>query len=96
VTEPAARVTRLYVFAVTLLVFFVTWAVVAARPWASRSARTAQDPRVAALTAKENRIHLESRLVRRLQARQALQVAATAPPPPRIVTLPPLTITRTS
>ena len=91
-----ARVSRLYVFAVTLLVFFVTWAVVAARPWAPRGA--SPDPRVAALAAREQRIHVESVLVRKLRAQRARpRAAAQAPAPaPRIVTLPPLVITRTS
>jgi hypothetical protein len=92
----SARVTRLYVFAVTLLVFFVTWAVVAARPWAPKPAKAVQDPRVATLITKEKRIRFESRLVRKLQAQRAQQIAAAPPPAPRIVTLPPLTITRTS
>jgi len=89
-----ARVSRLYVFAVTLLVFFVTWAAVAARPWAPRRAST--DPRVAALAAREQRIHIESVLVRKLRAQRARQLAAAPAPGPRIVTLPPLVITRTS
>jgi hypothetical protein len=92
-----ARVSRLYVFAVTLLVFFVTWAVVAARPWAPR--RASADPRVAALAAREQRIHVESVLVRKLRAQRAQrarQLAAAPAPAPRIVTLPPLVITRTS
>ena len=89
------RVARLYVFAVALLVFFVAWAVVAARPWAPK--RASVDPRVAALTAREQRIHFESLLVRKLRAQRAHQISAAAPaPPPRIVTLPPLVITRTS
>ena len=88
------RVARLYVFAVTLLVFFVAWAVVAARPWAPK--RASVDPRVAALTAREQRIHFESLLVRKLRAQRARQISAAPVPPPRIVTLPPLVITRTS
>jgi hypothetical protein len=94
-TDPG-RVTRLYVFAVTLLVFFVTWAVVAARPWAPKAAKATPDPRIASLIAKEKRIHFESRLVRKLQAQRAQQISAAPAPAPRIVTLPPLTITRTS
>ena len=89
-----ARVLRLYVFAVTLLLFLVTWAVVAARPWAQR--RASVDAAVAALAVREQRIHYESLLVRRLQAQRARQVAAAPPPAPRIVTLPPLVVTRTS
>jgi hypothetical protein len=88
-----ARVTRLYVFAVTLLVFFVAWAVVAAQPWVATSSAQRQ---IAALAAREQRIHVESLLVRRLRAHSARQPVAAAAPAPRIVTLPPLVITRTS
>ena len=94
-----ARVHRLYLFAVTLLVFFVSWTVVAARPWAPAPRRPSADPRVAALVAREKRIHLESLLVRKIRAqraKQAQQIAAAPAPAPRIVTLPPLVITRTS
>ena len=90
-----ARVTRLYVFAVSLLVFFVVWAIVAARPWVAKS--SSGDRQVAALAAREQRIHFESVLVRKLRAQRAQQpIAAAAAPAPRIVTLPPLVITRTS
>ena len=89
-----ARVTRLYVFAVTLLVFFVVWAVVAARPWVAKS--SASNSQIAALAAREQRIHFESLLVRKLRAQRAQQPIAVAAPAPRIVTLPPLVITRTS
>ena len=92
-----AHVTRLYVFAVTLLVFFVAWALIAARPWAP--SRATADPRLAALVAREQRIQIESRLVQRIRAQRARQatVVASAPTPaPRIVKLPPLVITRTS
>jgi hypothetical protein len=89
-----ARVTRLYVFAVTLLVFFVVWAVVAARPWVTKS--SSSDRQIAALAAREQRIHFESVLVRKLRAQRAQQPIAAPAPAPRIVTLPPLVITRTS
>jgi hypothetical protein len=101
---------RLYTLAVALLVFFLTWAAIAARPWAAAAA----DPRLAALTAREQRIRLESvavqRLVRhrwavyrvRVRQRQSqikaarAQIAAAPPPSVRVVNLPPLTVTRTS
>ena len=66
-----ARLTRLYVFAVTLLVFFVVWAVVAARPWVMKTSST--DRQVAALAAREQRIHFESLLVHKLSAQRARQ-----------------------
>jgi hypothetical protein len=92
-----ARVTRLYVFAVTLLVFFVVWAVVAAHPWVAKS--SAGDRQIAALAAREQQIHFESLLVRKLGAQRAARQPVAVPaaaPAPRIVTLPPLVITRTS
>ena len=89
-----ARITRLYVFAVTLLVFFVLWAVVAAHPWVAKS--SAGDRQIAALAAREQRVHFESLLVRKLSAQRKQQPVAAASPAPRIVTLPPLVITRTS
>ena len=93
-----ARLARLYVFAVALLVFFVTWAVVAARPWAPapRRASAVQDPRVAALVVREKRIRAEVLLVRKLRAQRTQQIGAAPAPAPRIVNLPPLVITRTS
>lgn len=122
------HVGRLYALAAALVIFFLTWTTVAARPWSTRSApRT--DPRTAALAAREQRLRHESivvaRIVRRrwavyqlrLQRRQRqiaavkranaaaaqqVQLAASAAPPVaaapsvRVVSLPPLTITRTS
>ncbi|MGZ8694289.1 MAG: hypothetical protein ACXWYS_02490 [Gaiellaceae bacterium] len=107
-----SHVARLYALAVALLVFFLTWAAIAARPLVGA---TTTDPRVAALVAREQRLRHESIAVRRLvqqrwavyrvhlRGRQA-QIAAAhqraqaaAPAPPvRIVNLPPLTVTRTS
>ena len=72
-----ARVTRLYVFAVTLLVFFVVWAVVAARPWVTKS--SSSDRQIAALAAREQRIHFESLLVRKLRAQRALSSRSRPP-----------------
>lgn len=102
---------RLYALAFTLVVFFLTWAAVAAHPWAT--AKT--DPRLAALALREQQVRRESvavqRIVRRRWAvyrsqlrlrqrqiaavRQAQSAAASAPSV-RVVTLPPLTVTRTS
>lgn len=51
---------RLYVVAVTLLLFFVVWAVVAARPWA---ARAAANPALAALDRRERQLRHEAHVV---------------------------------
>lgn len=72
---------RLYVFSVTLLVFFVLWAVVAARPWAS--GRSGESAALKALAVRERHLRHEARVVenavrrrwadyrRRLWAREA-------------------------
>jgi hypothetical protein len=95
------HVARLYALAIAILVFLVAWAAVAARPWAT-SSQAMPDPRVQALIVKQERVRREALAVRRVLAsrRRAAASAATAPAPAqpsvRIVTLPPLTITRTS
>jgi hypothetical protein len=59
------HVARLYAIALTLVVFFVTWAVVSARPWVAQ-ATPAKDPRLVALAQREARVHAESIRVRRI------------------------------
>jgi hypothetical protein len=59
------HVARLYAVALTLIVFFVTWAVVSARPWGPKATVT-KDPRLAALERREVRVHRESIRVRRV------------------------------
>jgi hypothetical protein len=97
---------RLYVLAASLAVFFLLWAVIAAHPWAG----TTKDPRLTALAQREQSLRREATLVRQVlaaraaaaqaaKARAKAQSAATSPAPAprvRVVTLPPLTITRTS
>lgn len=108
---------RLYALAFALVVFFLAWALVAARPWSTATV----DPRLNAQTAREARLRSEARLVNRVVAQRwtlyrrelqlrnaqiasvrahAAQLASSpvaAPVPSvRVVTLPPLTITRTS
>ena len=94
------HVARLYALAVAVLVFFVAWAAVAARPWATTTA-AGPDPRVQALIVKQQRVQAEALAVRRVLAarRQQATLASSTPaqaPSVRVVTLPPLTITRTS
>ena len=57
---------RLYAFAVALVILFLTWAIVAARPWARTKA--AADPRVKALIVRQHRLRRETVVVRRLVA----------------------------
>jgi hypothetical protein len=105
-----SHVGRLYALAVALVVFFMTWTVIAGRPWVASGG----DPRLAALTAREQRLRKESVAVQRIvqhrwtvyrvqlhqrqaQIAKARRALASAPPPSvRIVSLPPLTVTRTS
>ena len=52
-----SQLARLYVLVVGVLVFFVAWAAIAAHPWA---AKPAQDPRIAALAARQHQLQVES------------------------------------
>jgi hypothetical protein len=85
-TSSAVRLTTL---AFALVVFFLAWAVIAARPWAASS----NDPRLRALAVREARLRQDARLVQRVVARRA---SVSVTPAVRIVNLPPHTITRTS
>lgn len=55
---------RLYALALALVVFFLAWAVVAARPWATASA----DPRLRALAIRQAQLQREAKLVRQVVA----------------------------
>jgi hypothetical protein len=116
-----SHVGRLYALALGLIVFFLAWAVVAARPW---GAPAAADPRQRSLVAREQRLRREAVVVNRIvawrwaayhkalharkaeiaaakaraaqQAQQVASYSAAAAPSVRVVSLPPLTITRTS
>jgi hypothetical protein len=61
------HVARLYAGALALLVFFVVWAVVAARPWAEAGE---SDPRMAAVERREHRLMRESRRVNKVMQRR--------------------------
>jgi hypothetical protein len=61
------HVVRLYALAASLLVLFVTWAAIAARPWATTTS-AGPDPRVAALQIREQRLRQEAIVVRRVVA----------------------------
>jgi hypothetical protein len=110
------HVARLYALVVGVAVFFVLWAGVAAHPWSTKPSRSS-DPRVAALVARQQRIHRESIRVQKVVAmrwtvyRRALaahnaavsrarltatQSAPVAAPSVRVVSLPPLVVTRVS
>lgn len=85
---------RLYALALSLVAFFLAWAVVAARPWATQSA----NPRLQALAVRAAELRREAKLVNEIVALRA-KVGTSAPPTTqavRVVNLPPMTVTRTS
>jgi hypothetical protein len=86
-----SHVARLYALSGAILAFFLAWAGIAAHPWTKQASATASPTR--SLAAYEQRLRRDAVLVGRLST----QPAAAAPTPSvRIVTLPPLTTTRTS
>ena len=101
-----STVGRVYAVAGSIVVFFLTWLLIAAAPWAPQST----DPRLAALAAREQQLRVESVVVRRIvndrwaayhrdlaQLRsQGAAPSQASPPAVRVVTLPPVTVTRTS
>jgi hypothetical protein len=91
-----SHVGRLYAAAIATLLFFVIWAAVAARPWKT----AAYDPRLQQIALREQALRRETALVNQVLALRAKAGAApsatTVQPAVRVVTLPPLTITRTS
>ena len=100
------HVGRLYAAAIGVLVLFLTWAVVAANPWAAPKASA----QVQLIALREQALKRETALVntilrqRAAAAKQSQQIAAVqsapvaqaAQPSVRVVNLPPLTITKTS
>ena len=92
-----SHVVRLYAAAAAIVVFFLTWAGIAARPWV---APQQQDPRLAAVGTLEQRLQRDAALVQQVVnvraelARAKASAAAPAPAPAvRVVTLPPITTT---
>lgn len=63
-----SHVLRLYVFSITLLLFFVLWAVIASRPWAA--ARSGASPPLKVLAARERHLRHEARVVERTVRRR--------------------------
>ncbi len=100
-----SHVARLYAAVGSLLAFFVAWAGIAAHPWKS----TAGDPRLEALATREQQLRRDAKIADRIVARRFAQyraalrqrqtqsqALAASVPRVRVVTLPPLTTTRTS
>ena len=84
------HVARLYLLAASVLGFFVAWAGIAAHPWQQAAAPGPASP---GLVAYQQRLREDAALVRQLVALRQVRPAA---PAIRVVTLPPLTTTRTS
>ncbi len=88
---------RLYATALALVVFFLGWAAIAARPWTSTAKA---DPRLQALAVRQAALQQEAKLVAKIvQLKKAAVPAAptqNVSAPVKVVNLPPLTITRTS
>ena len=57
---------RLYAVVIAVVVFFVSWATVAARPWAT--AKT--DPRLVAIAQREQRLRADAKLVQKVVDRR--------------------------
>ena len=73
------HVVRLYTASAAIIVFFVAWAGIAARPWVT----PAPDPQLAALAQRQQRLQRDANLVqliaaRRAAANRAAQVVARA------------------
>lgn len=64
---------RVYAVVLALSIFFVTWAAVAAKPWAT----AATDARLVALAKREQRLRADAKLVEQIVAKRtaAYQVA---------------------
>ena len=72
-TELRSHALRLYVFSISLLLFFVLWAVIAARPWAaahSGASLGGASPALKALEARERHLRHEARVVERTVRRR--------------------------
>jgi hypothetical protein len=106
-----SHVARLYALVAGVLAFFLAWAGVTAHPWAAKST-VPQDPRLVSLTARQQRIQVESVRAQKLVAQRwalyhralanhnaaaaAAQSVAVPAPAARVVTVPPLVVTRVS
>ena len=68
---------RLYATALALVVFFLGWAAIAARPWVT----TAKvDPRMQALVIRQAALQQQAKLVATIVAQRARAGAASRPP----------------
>ena len=80
---------RLYALAGSILAVFLAWLGIASHPWQSTAAAPAPWP--PAIAAYQRRLNQDAALIARIAAARRV-----APPTVRVITLPPLTTTRTS
>jgi hypothetical protein len=94
-TTMTDHVARLYAAALALVAFFLSWAVIAAKPWLPEAAA---DPRVAALERREAELRRESIRVQRAveRRRESAEAPAGQASSVGIVSVPPITSTRSS
>lgn len=64
------HIARIYGLAGAVLVFFLTWAIVAAHPWQATSKAASRDPRLARLALREQHLRHEQVRVRRIVDRR--------------------------
>jgi len=88
-----SHVARLYVAAGSLLALFLAWAGIAAHPWKVQPAADTTAAQAQALATYEARLRSDATLLKQLGPTQPSSAPTRQV---RIVTLPPLTATRTS
>ncbi|MDH4103583.1 MAG: hypothetical protein OEW52_04380 [Thermoleophilia bacterium] len=86
------HIVRLYIASASVLGLFLAWAGIAAHPW-PQTQSSAAGAQAQALAQYQQRLQLDAALVRKLTVPESVQAPT---PRVRIVTLPPLTTTRTS
>jgi hypothetical protein len=97
---------RLYAVALAIVVFFLVWATVSARPWANApvvstaTVAPASDSELAALQARERALKKQIVAVQGLLRNGAVQASLSPPQvasaPAQVVSAPPATVTRSS
>jgi hypothetical protein len=98
---------RLYAVALAIVVFFLVWATVSARPWISEpaaptatAAPSASTSELAALRARERALKKQIIAVRGILRSEAVQASLPPPQvasaPAQVVSAPPATVTRSS
>ena len=96
------HVGRLYAAAIGVLVLFLSWAAVAAHPWATPRASAQlqlialREQALKRETALVNTILRQRAAASKQAAAQPISATSAAQPSVKVVTLPPLTITKTS